>query len=504
MTRQSLMLTCLFVAVLTTYASAQQPSNPQPCHFEAMDDADGPAQCPTSNIPLPPDNFHTTPLMDGTGSAYGSTGLFVSLYGACGNDEKTSTCSAAHDHYTHGTSLVPNIQPRCRDGSIPPSGYCQLGDLTYPPAVVFLFIGLSNWEIEIGGGSSNIWTVPNHDYAGQPCSTPCENLNNPDGVPPWEFVTGEDMFTSQQSLLEQVYSPLYLQPPMAPLVGPHVVLFNGALGKQTLNKWDPTDMGFYSHNNCDLTHQGGTDPECNYHRILEDLTRNGYTEAQVQAVFLKSADSFPQCDLKHNENGNIYCATPTTVPDAYTSEQYMGNIVRYLKCCKHNTTIPRYPNLQQVFLTTRTYAGYARNTGTAGGATAGCVSPEPYSFEEGFAVQKLIMAQINGGGDDGYSGPVDYTNAPWFDWGPYLWTSGSQPRNDGFFWCGGQPGACGGLYDVRTGDLTDETYWGDYTHPSARGQQKVATQLVYFLTNQGSKLGSQVNITNWVKDWIGR
>ncbi len=167
--------------------------------------------------------------------------------------------------------------------------------------------------------------------------------------------------------------------------------------------------------------------------------------------------------------------------------------------------IKRYPNLQQVFLTTRTYAGYARNTGTAGGATAGCVSPEPYSFEEGFAVQKLIVAQINGGGDDNYSGPVDYSNAPWFDWGPYLWTSGAQGRSDQLVWCGGQPGIpCQGNYDVRTGDLGNDNYWGDYTHPNANGQKKVATQLVYFLTNQGILLGSQVHITDWVKDWIGR
>jgi hypothetical protein len=137
------------------------------------------------------------------------------------------------------------------------------------------------------------------------------------------------------------------------------------------------------------------------------------------------------------------------------------------------------------------------------GATAGCVSPEPYSFEEGFAVQQLILAQINSRADN-YSGPVDYTHAPWFDWGPYLWTSGSQPRNDGFFWCGGQPSpnACLGLYDVHTGDLGNDFYWGDYTHPNARGQQKVASQLVKFI--QGNLAPPQKSISDWITPWIQR
>ena len=104
----------------------------------------------------------------------------------------------------------------------------------------------------------------------------------------------------------------------------------------------------------------------------------------------------------------------------------------------------KFPStLKEVFLTSRTYAGYARNTGDAGGKYAGCTSPEPFAYEEGFAVQRLIVAQINqaAGADpnDGYAGQMTYNVAPWVDWGPYLWASGSVPRSDNFFWCGGQP-----------------------------------------------------------------
>src|SRR6266702_8830886 len=100
--------------------------------------------------------------------------------------------------------------------------------------------------------------------------------------------------------------------------------------------------------NCQYDHQSSLNPECNYVRVKNDLERNfytqtdHYTEAQVQAVFMKTADNFPQCDLK-----KAYCSSGHTEPDAYTAERYMGNILRYLKCCKRDpfgnpTPYPRY------------------------------------------------------------------------------------------------------------------------------------------------------------------
>ena len=82
------------------------------------------------------------------------------------------------------------------------------------------------------------------------------------------------------------------------------------------------------------------------------------------------------------------------LPDAYESQIYIGNILRYLKCCKLDPygmpgTFPRYPNLKQVFITSRTYGGYANGT------EHGCLMPEPFAYEEGFAVQRSIVAQID-------------------------------------------------------------------------------------------------------------
>ena len=121
----------------------------------------------------------------------------------------------------------------------------------------------------------------------------------------------------------------------------------------------------------------------------------------------------------------------------------------------------------------------------------------------------LIVAQINQvgniGNTDPYSGPVDYNNAPWVDWGPYLWASGVNisPGNQ-LNWCDstttsdsrctGDPG------DFRYGDLINSTYWGDHTHPTYKGQEKVATQLLKFI--QGNLPTAQSYISNWVTPWV--
>ena len=115
-------------------------------------------------------------------------------------------------------------------------------------------------------------------------------------------------------------------------------------------------------------------------------------------------------------------------------------------------------------------------------------------------MQRLIVAQINSTAD-AYSGAVDYSVAPWFDWGPYLWANGNNVSpSTGLFWCNGQGGTpCVGALDFRYGDLTRSAYWGDYTHPTANAVQKVAGQLVDFIGGTSGVTGSP-----WVTPWIGK
>ena len=159
--------------------------------------------------------------------------------------------------------------------------------------------------------------------------------------------------------------------------------------------------------------------------------------------------------------------------------------------CRCAPAVARYPNLKQVFLTSRTYGGYAN------GKKDGCLMPEPYAYELGFAVQRLIAAQIRQVAGltttDPYAGDLSYNvpdndlyGAPWFDWGPYLWANGEQPRAfDGLNWCDGQNDRfCPGpSHDFRHDDPSDPTYWGDFTHVTASGLKKVADKLVLFVQN---------------------
>jgi hypothetical protein len=458
-------------------------------------DVPGGATCPPG-IPLG-HQFSAPNLLDGNVNTVWPTNPnaphheIVTLYGIYGQDEQHDPLAMLH--YNQGISLAGNIKPLCSDGS---TQNCP----DSMRKIVFVGFGFSNCDIEFCGGDADAWQGQDTNLqaiAGEPCATKCNNPGNPDPTKhPWLEPTNP-FDTVTQSFLYQVYQPI------PQLVDSHVIVFDGALGQQSLERWDPTAIGYYTSNDCKFPGLPQHDPECNYDRVAQDLNNNGFAEAQVQAILIKGAVNFPRCDLS-----GLHCVSGVTEPDAYTAERYLGDIVRYLKCCKADGT-PRYPNLKQVFITSRTYGGYAKNTGTQGGQFAGCVSPEPYAFEEAFAVRRLIVAQISqaGGGNppvDGYAGAVKYPdNAPWFDWGPYLWTNGDQGRSDGLLWCNGQTaGNCRNRpRDVRYGDLTNDMqqqmFWGDYTHPSQSGAEKVAGKLVEFIGAKPGVPGSPF-ITPWI------
>jgi hypothetical protein len=194
-------------------------------------------------------------------------------------------------------------------------------------------------------------------------------------------------------------------------------IVDGAAGGRTASTWtSPTSV--------------------EYDRIRDSvLGPRRLGEAQVAAVWMKVANPGPTRSL------------PDAAADAYTLLDQMGDILRALRV--------RYPNLQQVFASSRIYAGYATTT----------LNPEPYAYESGFAVKWLVEAQIeqqSGLGTDPRAGDLDYDGvAPWVAWGPYLWADGATPRSDGLTW--------------QLGDLA-----ADGTHPSLSGRAKVAAELLDF------------------------
>lgn len=184
-----------------------------------------------------------------------------------------------------------------------------------------------------------------------------------------------------------------------------------------------------------------------YTRCAEILRSQGLSEKQVQVVLWKNADPDPTVSLSSTTN----CAPLTKVflkitPDACIYEHYVAAIARYIK--------GRYPNVQQMFLHSRTYGGYATSP----------LSPEPYAYEYGFATKWLIQAQIDqveNGFITPVTGDLSYARTPWLAWGPYLWADGTSPRSDGLTW---DPG----------------DFDGDGTHPSLSGIIKVTSMLMSF------------------------
>lgn len=189
-----------------------------------------------------------------------------------------------------------------------------------------------------------------------------------------------------------------------------VVVVDGAQGGQDARVWaDPKQRAWVE--------------------VEARLAKAGVTAAQVQAIWLKQAMARPRGDF------------------AASSAMLEAALVKIVENAK-----ARYPNLAQVFLSPRTYAGYAITE----------LNPEPYAYETGFAVKRLVERSVR-----------DPGARPWLGWGPYLWADGATSGADGLTW------ACA---DTQN----------DGVHPSPSGQAKVAQLLQTFFNSS--------EFTSWYRD----
>jgi acetyl esterase/lipase len=160
------------------------------------------------------------------------------------------------------------------------------------------------------------------------------------------------------------------------------------------------------------------------------LEQAGVTAAQVQVVWVKTANRFPQGEFPE------------------TAGKLSADTAKALQTARE-----RFPNLRIAFLSSRIYGGYASMP----------LNPEPYAYEGAFAMRRLILDQMAGKPDLNCDPSRGAAKVPLFLWGPYLWADGTFPRSDGLVW-------------NRT-DLAE----GDGTHPSpTSGARKVADMLLHF------------------------
>ena len=197
-----------------------------------------------------------------------------------------------------------------------------------------------------------------------------------------------------------------------PSKDPQITIVDGAQDGKDATAWaDPNDEAWTT--------------------LGQRLSDAGVSPAQVQVVWMKQALDYPMA----------YGAFPA---HAQTLQADIETILRTLKS--------RYPNLQIAYLATRTRAYTDDPTQ---------LSPEPFAYETGFAVQWAIADQINGNGNLNFDPSKGTVVAPYLSWGPYFWVDGTNPRSDGLTWL------CSDLQP-------------DFTQPSSTGIGKVASQLLTF------------------------
>jgi hypothetical protein len=202
-------------------------------------------------------------------------------------------------------------------------------------------------------------------------------------------------------------------------VNPQVKFVNGAVGGQTASRIQNPDS-----------------PDgAKYWGIVDQrLKEAGLSRDQVQVIWIKEANAGP------NQGFPGY---------AKKLEEELGRIVQIFP--------KRFPNAKLVYLSSRTYGGYATTP----------LNPEPYAYESAFSVKWLIERQIKGEDGLNFDAKKGDVKAPWLSWGPYLWANGSKKRADGF------------SYDVSD-------FAGDGTHHSSAGSEKIGRLMLQFFQNDST------------------
>lgn len=167
-----------------------------------------------------------------------------------------------------------------------------------------------------------------------------------------------------------------------------------------------------------------------WHELANRLTAARVTPAQVQVAWVK---------LTLTRRGEF--------PEK--AQQLQANLETIARLLKEE-----FPNLRIAYFSSRTRSYVVNSPG---------LSPDPEAYEGGFAVKWMVAKQIAGDATLNFDPAHGEVVAPYLAWGPYLWADGLNARSDGFVW--------------RAEDL-----FGDCTHPSDTGKEKVAGLMYDFFT----------------------
>jgi Cu/Ag efflux protein CusF len=205
-------------------------------------------------------------------------------------------------------------------------------------------------------------------------------------------------------------------------INPQFVFVNGAVGGQTAA----------------ITQSTESDQGAKYWGIVDQRLKEAkLTREQVQIIWIKQADAAPGM-------GKTKGGFPGYAKDL---ENELANLVKIFP--------KRFPNAKLVYLSSRTYGGYAATP----------LNPEPYAYESAFSVKWLIERQIKGEADLNFDPKKGDVKAPWLSWGPYLWANGSTKRADGF--------------SYEREDFSPK----DGTHHTDTGSDKIGRLMVQFFRN---------------------
>jgi enterochelin esterase-like enzyme/dienelactone hydrolase len=215
-------------------------------------------------------------------------------------------------------------------------------------------------------------------------------------------------------------------------VNPRVVLVNGAVGGI------PAEVAQHEDGQRRMG-QGGQARVVKYwEEVDKRLKQAGVTPKQVEVVWIKETNPAP-----HKESFPKYTRD---------LQAQITKIVQLLP--------KRFPNVQLVYLSSRSWGGWAKVP--AGSKASQPGNSEPYSYETAFAVKWLIERQLKGEAELNFDPAKGAVKAPWLSWGPYWWANGENKRKDGFHF--------------QKSDFRDN----DQMHHSEAGMKKLGQELLRF------------------------